>query len=365
MLKKYDENLLLGYIEGELSSADAAKVQQWLRDDSKLERLLRQMIADRQALRRMPDPAVPAELVESLDRQIERAMLLGEFEESERGTSRSPWVIRRLAIAAAVALLIGGTAGLVLWSAGGGGERIAPEIADASRARAEEQPAVEHEAIAEAPEPPSAVTQVDEAPSPTPTGPTSASVHDWAIPWTIDLDSILAERPRSMAAIETAADDENVASRRIIGRVDEPLDPRDFRRSDRSGVKEVEVSGDQAIAALARLLEERPAVGRRCRIEITTTDPQRTRQRIAEVSKRLDGPPYAEVLRIAAADLARAIATLRLDRAHLSVRLYRQTSVQSDGDELDFESILTRQLPLNTDSGSDDVWIAVTIAPAP
>lgn len=78
MATRYDENLILGYVEGELSSADRVKLEAQLAADPSLAQLVHGLISDRAALRALQREAPPADLVEDVLGKVERGMLLGE-----------------------------------------------------------------------------------------------------------------------------------------------------------------------------------------------------------------------------------------------------------------------------------------------
>lgn len=83
MRQEYDENLLLGYVEGELSDIDRARVEQWMAADPGLAKLLIGMGEDRAGLRKLPDPPTPEWMLEDVDTGLERAMLLDDGYEQD------------------------------------------------------------------------------------------------------------------------------------------------------------------------------------------------------------------------------------------------------------------------------------------
>ncbi len=74
MLDRYDENLILGYIENDLDAADRARFEAMLAEDEPLRLLLEQLIADRALLRAVPAKAAPMVLMEQVQSQLERQM---------------------------------------------------------------------------------------------------------------------------------------------------------------------------------------------------------------------------------------------------------------------------------------------------
>ncbi len=74
----YDEALLLAYVEDELSSQQRQRIEQILADDPRLRHLLDEMRKDRQALRSLSQPDSPPWLLDQVNENLERAMLLGE-----------------------------------------------------------------------------------------------------------------------------------------------------------------------------------------------------------------------------------------------------------------------------------------------
>lgn len=78
MTAAYDESLLLAYIEGDASEAEASQVQALVDQDPRLGRLLSQMKTDRMALLSLPVETAPAGLVDDILAGQERQALLGE-----------------------------------------------------------------------------------------------------------------------------------------------------------------------------------------------------------------------------------------------------------------------------------------------
>lgn len=78
MLDRYDQDLLLDYLEGELDADRRAKLDAMLADDPQLAGLLSEMAMDRAALRSLPEAQAPADLVHDVTKTLERRMLLDE-----------------------------------------------------------------------------------------------------------------------------------------------------------------------------------------------------------------------------------------------------------------------------------------------
>ena len=78
MLDRYDHNLLLDYLEGELDAGQRAQLEAALKDDPELAGLLDAIAGDRELLRSMPRQEVPAELSHDLTQVLERRMLMDE-----------------------------------------------------------------------------------------------------------------------------------------------------------------------------------------------------------------------------------------------------------------------------------------------
>ncbi len=89
MTSRYDQDLLLGYLEGELTDAECAEFERRLAEDDQLRRLLDKLQADREAMRSLPLEQPPAELLDDVTHQLERQMLLEEPEGEGAGSSRS------------------------------------------------------------------------------------------------------------------------------------------------------------------------------------------------------------------------------------------------------------------------------------
>lgn len=127
MNANYDENLLLGYVENDLSDDDRATVEKWMRQDARLASLLKAMADDRNALRDMPEPAAPPWLMDDVDRGLERTMLIdASATDIDTSNIEQQYNARRIfvGLAAAASILI--AAGVVIWSViGPNNERVA------------------------------------------------------------------------------------------------------------------------------------------------------------------------------------------------------------------------------------------------
>jgi hypothetical protein len=117
MAEKYDEELLLGYVEGDLDARSRAQVEAWIQQDPRLGRLLAAMREDRNQLRAMPDPATPDWLMNEVDQQLERAMLVDEPQaRTSAETLRKRHVLRRILVVASIAAMVAVVGGVVIYS---------------------------------------------------------------------------------------------------------------------------------------------------------------------------------------------------------------------------------------------------------
>ncbi|GAB4109166.1 MAG: hypothetical protein Kow00105_17600 [Phycisphaeraceae bacterium] len=83
MTDRYDQNLILGYIEGELDDEQRESFEIILAHDHELRNLVAQMKLDRDALRRLGPATAPEGLLDQVMQTQERAALLGEPDTSE------------------------------------------------------------------------------------------------------------------------------------------------------------------------------------------------------------------------------------------------------------------------------------------
>lgn len=72
----YDEQWVLGYIEGDLPPDETSRFESMLADDPRLQELVGQLACDRRMLRQWPDEPVPDELMDHVIPHLERGMLL-------------------------------------------------------------------------------------------------------------------------------------------------------------------------------------------------------------------------------------------------------------------------------------------------
>lgn len=78
MLDRYDQDLLLDYLEDELDAERRAQLEAMLAEDPQLAALLHEMARDRAALRSLPQAQAPGDLVHDVTQTLERRMLLEE-----------------------------------------------------------------------------------------------------------------------------------------------------------------------------------------------------------------------------------------------------------------------------------------------
>ncbi|MFP4145501.1 MAG: hypothetical protein ACLFV3_10195, partial [Phycisphaeraceae bacterium] len=114
MSDRYDQNLLLDYLEGELPPDRAAEVDAMLERDPRLRQLMNRLAADREALRDLPGEDPPAAMVDDAIASLERDMLLGDPDEQalpleSRSAGSSRWRLSK-------ALAYGSVAAAVLVS---------------------------------------------------------------------------------------------------------------------------------------------------------------------------------------------------------------------------------------------------------
>lgn len=81
MLDRYDQDLLLDYLEDELDADRRAQLEGMLAEDPQLAALLNEMAKDRAALRSVPQAEAPAGLVHDATHAMERRMLLDDTAE--------------------------------------------------------------------------------------------------------------------------------------------------------------------------------------------------------------------------------------------------------------------------------------------
>ncbi|MFN3166899.1 MAG: hypothetical protein ACE37H_07530 [Phycisphaeraceae bacterium] len=78
MLDRYDQDLLLDYLEGELDADRRAQLDALLAEDPQLAALLGALAADRAALRALPREQAPGDLTHDVTQALERRMLLDD-----------------------------------------------------------------------------------------------------------------------------------------------------------------------------------------------------------------------------------------------------------------------------------------------
>lgn len=123
------EAKLAAYIDGELDPADRAEIEQHLAANPKHRQLIEELVRARQMLRDLPHEDAPADMVETLQGQLERSVLLDDSSEpanhNARRQNRWPQV---MALAAVLVLAAG--LGLVLYGVLGLGREAAQVAID-------------------------------------------------------------------------------------------------------------------------------------------------------------------------------------------------------------------------------------------
>ncbi len=89
-METYDENLILGYIEQELTPAQQQTFEAQLRQDVRLRALVTQLIHDRHLLQSLPSESPPASLREAVQNHLERQILLGDQAAPPAGEPQRP-----------------------------------------------------------------------------------------------------------------------------------------------------------------------------------------------------------------------------------------------------------------------------------
>lgn len=112
--RQYLEAQLSAYLDGELTAAERAEVEDFLAADLDARKLLTELEATAAGLRALPRAKVSPDLMEGLRNRLERQALLGEPSLKPPPVSTIPFGGRWLAAAAVVAMML--TAGYVMWS---------------------------------------------------------------------------------------------------------------------------------------------------------------------------------------------------------------------------------------------------------
>lgn len=303
MREKYDEALLLEYVEGQPDAAGARRVREWARSDPRLRRLLDKMIADRDMLRMMPDP--PRSAVQDLH----------SHDSSRQWVAGVTMGIAMLAVFCAI--------GLIAWSVLTSESEIAPdhggEVLRASVGAVPTRP----KPVNENP----VATDLDGTEKQE-TGHAEWNFPDWAS-WKIDdWEKIL-----STTFFEAAQH-----SQKDRHPLTHSLEP------DTSGIP---VTEESQWSSVIEQLTERPSRARHYLIEIVTTNPTATRSMLG----RLSGQPFMErsnpQLLIAPVILRGVVRQLREASMHEAVwLLYPQDPQVRDPLEPDFEDVLLQTLQI-------------------
>ena len=89
MHDRYDQELLLGFVEGELSDEQRAQFEATLIANDRLRNLVAQLVADRRALQDTPQVPTPAYVLDGIREQLERHLLLDAWGGNEEPSPRA------------------------------------------------------------------------------------------------------------------------------------------------------------------------------------------------------------------------------------------------------------------------------------
>jgi hypothetical protein len=106
----YDEDLaqiLSAYLDGQLASAETARIEERLAEDPEARTLLEQLRQVSQMVHSLPHTSAPADLADEVMQQLERDALLGVSDTPEEMAGRTHLRFRRFAAAAAILILAG------------------------------------------------------------------------------------------------------------------------------------------------------------------------------------------------------------------------------------------------------------------
>lgn len=78
MSQRYDQDLILAYVEDELDNGARYRFERQLQQDHRLQTLVQQLVDDRRQLRNVPPEAPPEGLMDRAQGFLERQMLLGD-----------------------------------------------------------------------------------------------------------------------------------------------------------------------------------------------------------------------------------------------------------------------------------------------
>ena len=103
MADRYDERLILGYVESDLDESEKGRFERLLREDPRLRNLVAQLLGDRQNLREMPRAPAPDGVMEPVNAHLERHMLLAP---KPSPTEQSRWTTGRWIVFSSAAALV-------------------------------------------------------------------------------------------------------------------------------------------------------------------------------------------------------------------------------------------------------------------
>jgi hypothetical protein len=105
------EAKLAAYVDGEIDEAGRAEIEQHLATNPQHRKLIAELMQQRQLLKNLPREMAPADIAETINAQLERAVLLGDIDDREEASSLRINFWPRMRLIAAVVVL---TAGLGL-----------------------------------------------------------------------------------------------------------------------------------------------------------------------------------------------------------------------------------------------------------
>jgi len=122
------EAKLAAYIDGEIDAADRAEIEKHLAGNAQHRQLIQELIQQRQLLQGLPREMAPADVAETINAQLERAVLLGDVDGEAEAVHMRIGFWPQIRAVAAVLLLTAGLAAVIYYflpPAGRGSSQLA------------------------------------------------------------------------------------------------------------------------------------------------------------------------------------------------------------------------------------------------
>ncbi len=370
MPENYDDQLLLEYIEGDLSTEKRGQVDRWIQEDPHLALMVRNLIHDRDELRNLYDPEPPNWIMLEVDQHLERAMLLGQTRrEGEQFTRHHRSALAAVMLCGALAAILAVVSTVIISILNQ--DKQGPDIAKVIDPTLPQRPKPEN--TGETPvTPPDVVAQVPVPPVvPDPLTPEVTPTPKPVVPPVAPDKPVVVVKPEVDPVVPVTPEPPVKPVPAVNASVGDaaPADMLQLPAALRPQIKDRD-----AVIRLSEQVIADPGLLAQYELRIATRDPVSTGSALSVLNAQVIKSGELFVLAVPADRLVHAVRTLRDDRQHAYVWFAPRSAAAKAADQAwsadwpaikpDYANLLRRQLEAAGLLGSSSLSLPVVITRA-